>query len=298
MLDRSCAVSKLPLEMFLEIFSYLSDHRHFIRVNFNGRARSEFGFVGKEHAEQSIVIRRLTMTCWQLRDMLIPLLWTDVEACVRHTHYDPNTGSGGVGSSLYAICLYLSLNRTIAVHVRFVRLFTPWFTAAQDHRSCRTLSVILWFQEAPQDLMKKFVNCLVQLPNLNTLEILDVGSWVPISTHLSRRKVIFPSIRVLRITSTCHPFIKKCPNLEDLTFTNMLNSHAQNTLRYNGETLKRVAGVGLSDVGGEFANKLPKRNNHLEETYRSGSFVPKPSRDRNSEQDFSERSNKRSRDNA
>ena len=286
--------------MFLEIFSYLSDHRHFICVNFEGRAGSNYVFIGKEHAEQSIVIRRLTMTCWQFRDMLIPLLWTNVEACVRHTHYDPNTGSGGVGSSLYAKCLYLSLNRAIAAHVRFVRLFIPWFTAAQDHRSCRTLSVILWFKEAPRDLMKQFVNCLVQLPNLNTLEILDVSSWLHISTYFSRRRnVTFPRIRVLRIRSTCHLFIKKCPNLEDLTFTNILNSHALNTIKYDGKALKRVAGVNLSHVNGEFVNKLSNRNNYSEETYRSGLFgLPTPSRDRNSGRDLGERSNKRSGDNA
>ena len=223
------------------------------------------------------------MTCWQLRDMLIPLLWTDVEACVRHTHYNPYTGSGGVGSSLYAKCLYLSLNRTTAAHVRRVRLFTPWFTTAQDHRSCRTLSVVLWFEEAPRDLMKQFVNCLVQLPNLNTLEILDVSNCLHISTYLSRRKVTFPRIRVLRIRSTCHLFIEKCPNLEDLTFTNMLNSHALNTIEYDGKALKRVAGVNLSNVNGGFIDKLSNRNNHLEERYRSGLFgLPKPSRDRNS----------------
>ena len=254
--DRGCAVSGLPLEVFLEIFSYLSDHRRFIRANLNGRRMCKFKFIGKEHAEGSIVIRRLTMTCRQLRNLLIPLLWTDVEACIQHACYNPDTGSGSVSSNLYAKCRYLSLNEGIAAHVRFVRLFTPWFTTAQDRRPCRIFSVILWFRGAPDDLMEKFVDCLIQLPNLDTLKILDASSRAPISNELSRVDAVFPRIRALRITSACHLFIRNCPNLEDLTFTNLLTPEACDTIAVNGQTLKRVAGVDLWNVNGELVDSI------------------------------------------
>lgn len=94
------------------------------------------------------------MTCWQLRNLLIPFPWTDAETCVRHAYYNPATRSGNAGLSLYAKCDYLSLYGTIATHVRFVRFFTPWFTAAQDYQLCRIFSVILWFPDAPEDLME------------------------------------------------------------------------------------------------------------------------------------------------
>ena len=118
MLDLCCTVFWFPLELFLEIFSYLADHRQFIRENFYGkklRARVE-----REHAERSIVIRRLTMTCWPLRNMLLPLLWADAEGCVSHTSYDYWTHTGGSGYSLYAQCVYLISNPTIAAYVQFV----------------------------------------------------------------------------------------------------------------------------------------------------------------------------------
>ena len=117
--DLFCAVFRLPLELFFEIFSYLADHRRFIRENYYGR--ESYVYLERKHAERSIVIRRLTMTCWPLRNLLLPLLWADAEGCISHTHYDYKTKRGGPGLSLYAQCVYLSLNPVIAGYVRSVR---------------------------------------------------------------------------------------------------------------------------------------------------------------------------------
>lgn len=104
--------------------------------------------------------------------------------------------------------------------------------------------------------MEKFVNCLVELPNLKTLEILHVSSRAPVSKALRRKYAVFPGIRVLRITNACHHFIRNCPNLEDLTFTAGLDKHASETLRSHGRGLKRIAGVGglLDSLSGELVN--------------------------------------------
>ncbi|KAF9643272.1 hypothetical protein BDM02DRAFT_1544475 [Thelephora ganbajun] len=222
---QTSGIFTIPLELFLEVFSYLTDHRRFIRENYYGRR--SFAFMEKKHAERSIAIRRLTMTCWPLRNLLLPLLWADVEGCISHTRYDCNTRRGGEGSSLHAQCIYLSLNPAIAAYVR-------------------TFSVYLCFWQAPEDLMTKFADCLIQLPNLKTLEILKVSSRAPISKALKRRKyAIFLSVRELRITPACHHFVRNCPNLENLTFTGTLDTYAPVTILLHGKGLKRIAGVSI-----------------------------------------------------
>ena len=98
--------------------------------------------------------------------------------------------------------------------------------------------------------MKKLVDCLVRLPNLKTLEVLSVSSRAPISKILKRKYASFPNIRELRITHACHHFIRNCPNLEDLTFTDGLDVHSRATILSHGKGLKRVAGVGVIHTGG------------------------------------------------
>ena len=115
--------------------------------------------------------------------------------------------------------------------------------------------------------MTKFVDCLVQLPNLKTLEILSVSSRAPISKVLKRKYARFPSIRELRITHACHHFIRNCPNLENLTFTNGFDMHSPASVRSHGVGLKRVAGVNVSSgrgIYGELANRSFSLNNYSE----------------------------------
>jgi len=112
--------------------------------------------------------------------------------------------------------------------------------------------------------MTIFFDCLVRLPNLKTLEILKVDSQVPISKVFESVDTILPSTRALCITRTCRPFIRNCPNLEDLTFTTGLCTRALGTVRLYGEELKRIAGVyasGLPYLHGELVNKSHSLNN-------------------------------------
>lgn len=114
--DLCWIVFKLPLELFLEIFSYLSDHRRFIHEHYYGR--DMHAYIKRENVERSILIRRLTMTCWPLRNLFLPLLWTDPEGCISHIPYNHETKSGGEGSHLYAQCVYLLSNPAIAANVQ------------------------------------------------------------------------------------------------------------------------------------------------------------------------------------
>ena len=135
--------------------------------------------------------------------------------------------------------------------------------------------------------MTKFIDCLVRLPNLKTLEILSVGSRAPISKALNRKHARFPSIQELRITHACHRFIRNCPNLESLILTDGFDIHSPHTIRSHGMGLKRVAGVSVfsrhygQGVRGEFVSKSFDPSNRSKEGYDSDRLgLPGPSGDR------------------
>ena len=116
--DLGCTVFKLPVELFPEIFSHLDDHRRFIRATVGDTGGIVHGVGMKtHHAERSTAIRKLTMTCWPLRNTLIPTLWRNTEGCVVESV--PNDdGQARKSYGLYAQCTYLLSNPTIAAYVR------------------------------------------------------------------------------------------------------------------------------------------------------------------------------------
>jgi len=134
---------------------------------------------------------------------------------------------------LYAQCEYLLSNPTIAAHVQ-------------------ALSVDLYFEGAPSDLMKKFVETLLRLPNLRTLELMSVSRRGPVTARLKRKNAKFPNIREVVVDYMYPDFIRSCPNIESLTFRSGsgLGSRSSAAIRSYGAGLKRVAGVdfGLPDA--------------------------------------------------
>jgi len=123
-------VFKLPIELFFEIFSHFDDHRSFIH---NTRGGVWWGMrMTTECVERSTVIRKFTMTCWTLRNVLLPTLWKNVEGCVVHSR-SANSETGKT-YGLYPQCVYLLSNPTIASYVRWVNP-TPVRTELISHNS-------------------------------------------------------------------------------------------------------------------------------------------------------------------
>lgn len=126
-LDVGRTVFRLPVELIVEIFTYFGDPR---RTIINAKTVRGAGIaLDPKHVEWSTIIRRLTMTCWYLRNMLLPLLWEHVEGCKvlyrRPLPEDPGPKRMVLaGSGLYAQCAYLVLNPTIAAYVRCARPHT------------------------------------------------------------------------------------------------------------------------------------------------------------------------------
>jgi len=110
----------LPSELILEILSHFGDPHRTIRRERSGQGS---GVLVLEHVERLTVIRKLTMTCWHLRNMLLPLLWEYVEGCnllsrrpFRHHYAAPDQMVPLNG--LYAQCLYLIRNPIIGAYVQ------------------------------------------------------------------------------------------------------------------------------------------------------------------------------------
>ena len=105
----SHTVFKLPAELIIEILSAFADPRHLVLSGKRGG--------GPVHAEWLAVIRKLTMTCWHLRNMLFPLLWEYIEA---RTVLDLSPPSFRAKNDLYVQCAYLMLNPIVCTYVRCV----------------------------------------------------------------------------------------------------------------------------------------------------------------------------------
>lgn len=185
MLNLVLVVFKFPFEVFLETFSHLNDHRDYIqgvRPGFCERAME------KEHVERSTAIRNLTMTCRPLRGILLPVLWKDTEGC-RVSAYPHK----GYTYGLYSQCEYLLSNPVVAAYVQCVS--SPLSHENVTERYPRVLSVDLCFKYGQGNLMEKFVDALLLLPNLRKLDILSVNHRSRAAAVLKRKGAIFPNVR-------------------------------------------------------------------------------------------------------
>ena len=88
--------------------------------------------------------------------------------------------------------------------------------------------------------MTVFVDCLVQLPNLRTLEIFSTSHIGPITRGLKRKCARFPSIRELGISNMSAKFVGSCPNVESVTAAGGLCYDGATLLSSYGKELKKL----------------------------------------------------------
>ena len=103
----------------------------------------------------------------------------------------------------------------------------------------------LCLTEATKDLMTIFIDCLVRLPNLITLDVFNTSDISRVACGLERTCARFPNIRELWVHGVSVVFIESCPNVESVTTTGVyplniefLCAHGKKLKR-----LKRVAGI-------------------------------------------------------
>ena len=97
--------------------------------------------------------------------------------------------------------------------------------------------------------MTKFVDCLVRLPNLRTLDIFSTSrvDLTPMKQELGRECVRFPSIRELWVCSLLVAFVGNCPNVESVTVTGAQFQEVE-VLCSHGKRLRRIAGINKAHV--------------------------------------------------
>jgi hypothetical protein len=103
--------------------------------------------------------------------------------------------------------------------------------------------VDLYFKYAPKDLMTKFINCLIQLPNLRTLEVFSASHISPITKGLKRKSAKFTSVRELAISNRTAKFVGSCPNVETVMAPDRLSLDGAAVLSSYGMVLKRLKRV-------------------------------------------------------
>ena len=113
--DTAHTVFRIPAELVVKILTYFGDpHRNILSVKgYSGSYQA----LSPKHIERLTVMRKLTVTCWHLRNMLFPLLWEYVAGCKVLLR-------GRIGNDLRAQCAYLILNPAIGAYVRCVYSLT------------------------------------------------------------------------------------------------------------------------------------------------------------------------------
>ena len=119
------------------------------------------------------------------------------------------------------------------------------FTRIRTHEALlsRALSVDLSFTDVPEDLMTKFVDCLVQLPNLRTLEVYSTSHIHRVRRGLERECARFPNIRELWAGVVLEELLGCCPNVESVAVLGGLFSGTPSSRGIELKNLKRVAGI-------------------------------------------------------
>ena len=112
--DATRTVFRIPAELIVEVLTYFGDPHHNILLV---KVDKETNWpLLPERIERLTVIRKLTMTCWHLRNTLFPLLWKYVEGC-NVLCSDPVRR---LQNGLYAQCAYLVLNPAVGAYVQCV----------------------------------------------------------------------------------------------------------------------------------------------------------------------------------
>ena len=90
-----------------------------------------------------------------------------------------------------------------------------------------------------------FVDCLVQLPNLRTLEIFSANRPSLVMAALERKCARFPSIRELWVDGVSVPLVKCCPNVENITVSSSNPQDVGLLCLYGSGSrrLRRVVGI-------------------------------------------------------
>ncbi|KAJ7172942.1 hypothetical protein C8R43DRAFT_977953 [Mycena crocata] len=170
----------------------------------------------REFLERSQTLLCLSETCRRLREIFLPLAWKHVEVCA-HSSITKNHSNPWRDAELSR-----KMAMELVWHTEIVTVRNP--SLAQH---VRVVSVVLsvWSHDT---VFPEFFHCLAQLPNLETLQVLDAPhryrysrgedrstATDPIADAISGHT--FQGVRTLGLHPHASAILECCPNVEHLT---------------------------------------------------------------------------------
>ncbi|KAF8437488.1 hypothetical protein L210DRAFT_3545794 [Boletus edulis BED1] len=189
------SLERIPDDVLLEVVSYLPIHL----TTFNNRPIliHPMYVIRCTTPARTPILRALSQTSRLLRSRCLPLAWQ------RTAFWGPNfrrldsSFDESIGKRTYS-----------SIHVLKA---CPYLLPL-----IRTVSVMLTtYQKA--EIIPAFAACLATLPNLNTIQVVNMEWGIQTALKNAFRGKRFPSVRKISLPSPAHEIIKMCPNLEEVT---------------------------------------------------------------------------------
>ena len=105
----------------------------------------------------------------------------------------------------------------------------------------------LRFGDTQMDFMTKFVDCLVRLPNLRTLDVFDTSRSDLVARGLEQKCVRFPGVRELWVSNNTVKFAGSCPNVKSIIAPHGLGWHYTEILSSYRKTLGKLESLMGAD---------------------------------------------------
>jgi len=195
------AVFKLPDELILSILSCISPEPQL--TGHHARFRVQYCMeINDDHNRRVRFLQPLSMTCKAMRLRLRPWIWGFIE---------PARGHFGIISPPHSVANVLRADTSLATSVRYLYPSVPGSELICVLPRFITMR-FLWVTYFPS-----FIKCLESLPNLHTLEIGPPDCcWRTTVAKNALKGINLPQIKTLVLPPAAHPFLKHCPNVEDV----------------------------------------------------------------------------------
>ncbi|KAG6856136.1 hypothetical protein H0H87_007196 [Tephrocybe sp. NHM501043] len=199
-------VFDLPAEIWLEILS------HFTSVRIPTLRISNRALLPSSTLERQRVLKVLSQTCRQFRASFLPELWGRFEVCTTKAHEEHPMHSlktsvlGMEDDFYYSGAWYKTIAQALETRSNGLR------NSPMHAKLVHTVSVALTRCQHTTTL-PAFVQCLLTLPNLHTLQILRAHTQM--TTHLKNAFEGHPlsQVRTVVLPDHAHNVLRSCPEV-------------------------------------------------------------------------------------
>ncbi|KAH6917082.1 hypothetical protein BKA70DRAFT_1417857 [Coprinopsis sp. MPI-PUGE-AT-0042] len=214
---------KLPLELTTEILSYFPSVGPLTSVGTGSGAP----ILPARYLERPHVLRSLSQTCVAYRNLFLPILWENLDACVEDKEGKEQFFRHS-GETLTRKCKGLLETQELAAMVR-------------------TVNVVLT-RYKPDEVLPAFTNCLQAMSNLQTLHILHAHTQMTTKIREGFEGVTLPTVRNLIIPGYCHELLKCCPEARSVRCTRDDGSKLVTVIKKSCKKVEEMRGFVLNSI--------------------------------------------------